>query len=75
MGHMSFKRSFLAENYVALIATLIIVFVLAYDGLLSRSDAVIMLLVFVLYLYFLYRKEYTHRHVRYEYVFDHPEED
>ena len=66
MGQLKFNRTFLAENYIALIATFLIVFVLGYDLLISRSDATIMLIVFGLYLYFLYRQEHKNRHHHYE---------
>lgn len=68
LWHLKFNRIFLAENYIALIATFLIVFILAYDEIISRSDSFIMLLVFVLYLYFLYRQEWRHRHNRYEQI-------
>lgn len=65
---LRFNRTFLAENYVALIATFLIVFVLAYDLMISRSDATILLLVFALYLYFLYRQERKHRYNHYKQI-------
>lgn len=68
LGHIRFKRVFLAENYVALIVSLLIVFIVSYDGLLSRSDCLIMLLVFVLYMYFLYNQEHRYRHNHYEQI-------
>lgn len=68
LWRLKFNRIFLAENYVALIATFLIVFVLWYDWIISRSDATIMLIVFGLYLYFLYRQERTHRHSHYEQI-------
>lgn len=68
LWRLKFNRIFLAENYIALIATFLIVFILAYDGIISRSDSFIMLLVFVLYLYFLYRQEWRHRHNRYNQI-------
>jgi len=65
---LKFNRIFLAENYIALIATFLIVFILGYDGMITRSDSFIMLLVFVLYLYFLNRQEARHRHNRYNQI-------
>ncbi|USN54202.1 MAG: hypothetical protein H6765_06485 [Candidatus Peribacteria bacterium] len=52
----------MSENYVAMVVTMIIVWVLGYDGLFSRTDSIVLLLLFVLYLYFLYKQEKQHSH-------------
>lgn len=58
---MKFKKTFLYENYIAMLITMAIVWTLGYDGFFSQSDWVVLLLLFVIYLYFLYWQEQSHQ--------------
>lgn len=60
MWKVKLKKEFIAENYVTLIVTFLFMFILWYDGTISPSEWALMLLVFALYLYFLYRQEHAH---------------
>lgn len=61
MWTVTFDKKFLAANYVAMLVTMAIVWILWYDGIYSQSDSIILLLLFVLYIYFLYQQEYQHK--------------
>lgn len=57
VGTMTFDKKFLAQNYVAMLVTMGVVRFLGLDGLYSKSDSAVLLLLFVMYLYFLYAQE------------------
>lgn len=60
MGQVKLKKEFISENYVTLIVTFLFMFIVGYDGTITQSEWALMLLVFALYLYFLYRQEHAH---------------
>lgn len=56
----TFSRRFLLTAYLPMIGTTLMTLVLAWDGLLSRGDGVVLLTAFVLYNAALYRDERSH---------------
>lgn len=56
-GTMMFEKRFLKENYIAMLVTMWVVWFLWLDGLFSRTDSAVLLLLFVMYIYFLYQQE------------------
>lgn len=61
MWSVTFDKKFLAANYVAMLVTMAIVWILWFDGMYSQSDSMVLLLLFILYLYFLYQQEHQHK--------------
>lgn len=56
-GTMTFEKRFIKENYIAMLVTMWVVWLLWLDGLFSRTDSAVLLLLFVMYIYFLYQQE------------------
>ncbi len=50
-----FTESFLKKNYLPMIGTTLMTLVLAWDGVLSRLDGIVLLGAFCAYMYYLYR--------------------
>lgn len=62
MGGFTFKRDFLFTAYAPMIGTTLLTLILAWDGILSRVDGGILFGTFLIYLYFLYKKEKKRKH-------------
>ncbi len=60
-GKLTFDKAFLSENYIAMLVTMWVVWLLWLDGIYSRTDGLVLLLLFVMYIYFLYMQEYAHK--------------
>lgn len=59
VGTMTFSKKFLSQNYIAMLVTMGVVWLLGLDGLYSQTDSAVLLLLFVMYLYFLYAQEHA----------------
>lgn len=54
VGGFQFSEAFLRRGYAPMIGTTLVTLVLSWDGLLTRFDGVLLLVLFVAYTYFLY---------------------
>lgn len=66
MGGLTFKKSFLKKDYLPMIGTTLLTMILAFDGVLSRLDGLILLGCFTAYMFYLYKNQR-------DLVEDHPE--
>lgn len=57
MGGLTFKKDFLKIAYLPMIGTTLMTLILAWDGILSRIDGLILFATFILYMIFLYKRE------------------
>lgn len=60
MGGLTFKKDFLKIAYAPMIGTTLMTLVLAWDGILSRVDGLILFGTFIIYIIFLYKRENHH---------------
>ena len=61
MGGLTFKKDFLKTAYLPMIGTTLMTLILAWDGILSRTDGFILFTTFIIYVIFLYKRE---KHVK-----------
>ena len=54
VGGFRFSRKFLVRGYAPMIGTTLLTLLLAWDGMLTRVDGMVLLSVFFIYMYFLY---------------------
>ncbi|MCP4442504.1 MAG: sodium:calcium antiporter [Aureispira sp.] len=62
MGTITFTQKFLYESYSVMIGTTLITLLLGWDGMISRTDGGILLILFVAYMYFLYNRQTPKEH-------------
>ena len=64
MGGMIFEKSFLMTAYIPMILASLLTLILGWDGTFSRLDGLILLLTFIAYMVFLYKREETNEKVK-----------
>lgn len=57
MGAVTFSGRFLKQDYAAMITAFLVTLALAWDGVISRGDGLLMLGAYALYLIYLYHQE------------------
>ncbi len=57
MGGIKFKEEFLFKDFLPMIGTTLLTLLLAFDGIISRLDGLILFSAFIAYVYFLIRDE------------------